>query len=123
MPSAELETKLADTPDAGIAHGDDTQATAYRSAIPVPLQPAVPAVPAAILSQRPDVMADERALAAASAEIGVAVASRLPSLSLSGMIGINRVVHGGESDRKSVVVGKRVEVGIDLGGAQILKKK
>src|SRR3546814_42129 len=94
MPSAELETKLADTPDAGIAHGDDTQATAYRSAIPVPLQPAVPAVPAAILSQRPDVMADERALAAASAEIGVAVASRLPSLSLSGMIGINRVEIG-----------------------------
>src|SRR3546814_766279 len=44
MPSAELETKLADTPDAGIAHGADTQATAYRSAIPVPLQPAVPAV-------------------------------------------------------------------------------
>src|SRR3546814_4477494 len=42
-------------------------------------------------------MADERALAAASAEIGVAVASRLPSLSLSGMIGINRVVHGGDS--------------------------
>src|SRR3546814_16449778 len=42
-------------------------------------------------------MAEGRALSAASAEIGVAVASRLPSLSLSGMIGINRVVHGGDS--------------------------
>lgn len=97
VPAAELEARLAATPDAGIAHGDDTQASAYRSAIPVPLQPAVPAVPAAILSQRPDLMADERALAAASAGIGVAVASRLPSLSLSGMIGINRVVHGGDA--------------------------
>lgn len=97
IPAAELETKLATAPDAGVAHSDDTQATAYRSAIPVPLQPAVPAVPAAILSQRPDLMSDERALAAASAEIGVAVASRLPSLSLSGMIGINRVVHGGDA--------------------------
>lgn len=97
LPAAELESRLTAAPDGGVANGDDTQARAYRSSIPVPLQPAVPAVPAAILSQRPDLMADERTLAAASANIGVAVASRLPALSLSGMIGINRVVHGGDA--------------------------
>ncbi|HET8882602.1 MAG TPA: efflux transporter outer membrane subunit [Solimonas sp.] len=74
-----LETRLAATPQA---------------AIPVPRDPAVPSVPAAILSQRPDLMSAERSLAAASANVGVAVASRLPSLTLTGSIGINHLVHG-----------------------------
>jgi len=78
MPAAQLEARLAATPSA---------------AIPVPHEPAVPSVPAAILSQRPDLMSAERSLAAASANIGVAVASRLPSLTLTGSIGINHLVH------------------------------
>lgn len=60
-------------------------------AIPVLAQPAVPSIPADLLSQRPDLRISERNAAAASAEIGVAVASRLPSLTLLGNIGINRI--------------------------------
>lgn len=47
-------------------------------------------VPAVTLAQRPDVIAKERAVAAASADIGVAEADRYPSLSLAGVVGINR---------------------------------
>ena len=46
-------------------------------------------LPAQVLSQRPDVAAAERQLAAASADIGVAIADMLPSLTLVGSIGIN----------------------------------
>ena len=41
------------------------------------------------MTQRPDVRASEYQLAAASADIGVAVADLLPSLTLVGSIGIN----------------------------------
>jgi len=47
-------------------------------------------VPASAISQRPDIAAAERTLAAASANIGVAKASRLPSLQLLGSIGVNQ---------------------------------
>jgi NodT family efflux transporter outer membrane factor (OMF) lipoprotein len=47
---------------------------------------AVQSLPVALLSQRPDVVSKERALAVASASIGVAEASRYPRLSLSGSI-------------------------------------
>lgn len=116
MPAAQLEARLASVPDAGLQRPDERPRAAYRSGIPVPLQPAVPAVPAAILSQRPDLMSAERALAAASADIGVAVASRLPSLSLSGMIGINHVVHGGE-DTHSWSWGPSLSLPLFEGGA------
>ncbi|WP_020647972.1 efflux transporter outer membrane subunit [Solimonas variicoloris] len=95
LPAAQLEARLAGA--AGARAGD--AATAYGVRIPVPLQPAVPDVPAALLSQRPDVMSAERSLAAASAGIGVAVASRLPSLSLGGSIGINHLAHSGDEVR------------------------
>ncbi|WP_028007217.1 efflux transporter outer membrane subunit [Solimonas flava] len=90
LPAAQLDARLARAPAA------DGTAAAYGDPIPVPLHPAVPDVPAALLSQRPDVMSAERSLAAASAGIGVAVASRLPSLSLGGSIGINHLAHSGD---------------------------
>lgn len=99
LPAGQIEQRLAATPDAGAQAANESSETAYRSGIPVPLHPAVPSVPAAILSQRPDLMSAERSLAAASANIGVAVASRLPSLSLGGSIGINHLEHTGDNVR------------------------
>ncbi len=52
-------------------------------------------VPASALSQRPDVAASERELAAASADIGVAEADRYPRISLSGSIGYSAANFGG----------------------------
>lgn len=56
----------------------------------VPLPPAQVSVgdPAALLARRPDVVAAERRLAAATAGIGVEQARRFPSVSLLGLIGI-----------------------------------
>jgi NodT family efflux transporter outer membrane factor (OMF) lipoprotein len=56
---------------------------------------AVQSLPVALLSQRPDVVAKERALAAASAKIGIAEASRYPRLSLSGSIARSFVTSDG----------------------------
>lgn len=49
-------------------------------------------IPADLLRQRPDVASSERELAAANAEIGVAQADRLPSLSLSGSFSVGDTV-------------------------------
>lgn len=56
--------------------------------LPKPVMPAVQQVPAQVLSQRPDLAAAERELAAASADIGVREADRFPRLSLLGSIGL-----------------------------------
>lgn len=57
--------------------------------LPTPPAGALPIVPAIAISQRPDISASERNLAAASANIGVAKAAALPSISLIGSIGVN----------------------------------
>jgi len=49
-------------------------------------------LPATLVSQRPDVMQAESNLHAASAQIGIAVANRLPNLSLSGNAGSSALV-------------------------------
>lgn len=61
-----------------------------------PLTP-IPAVPAQLLSQRPDVFNAERELAAAAADVGNAQAQRLPRLSLTGSVGRARFSAGGQT--------------------------
>ncbi|MGR4972802.1 efflux transporter outer membrane subunit [Pseudomonas sp. LARHCG127] len=60
--------------------------------LPQPAALNVQQIPADLLRQRPDVASSERELAAANAEIGVAQADRLPSLSLSGTISVGTMV-------------------------------
>jgi NodT family efflux transporter outer membrane factor (OMF) lipoprotein len=57
---------------------------------------ALPAVPAQLLAQRPDVYQAERAVAAASADVGSRLAERFPRLSLSGQLNAG-FVHAGDS--------------------------
>ncbi|OQX12512.1 MAG: hypothetical protein BWK76_17560 [Desulfobulbaceae bacterium A2] len=63
---------------------------------PLPAAPSLPAagIPAEVLRQRPDVRAAEQAVAAAQAHSGAAARERLPSLSLSGSLGIEALRAG-----------------------------
>lgn len=79
MPEPELRSKLAASPPAS------------------PPAIAIAALPAQVLAQRPDVYAAERAVAAASFEVGSAQAQRYPRLSLQGMIGAANFRSGGEN--------------------------
>jgi len=51
-------------------------------------------VPADLVRQRPDILAAERAIAAASAEAGIAEAQLYPSLTLSGSISLTQLASG-----------------------------
>ncbi|HEX2548099.1 MAG TPA: efflux transporter outer membrane subunit [Ramlibacter sp.] len=59
---------------------------------------AIPSVPAALLSQRPDIYRAERNLEAASADVGAARADRYPRLSLSGQIASGFIRAGGQTN-------------------------
>jgi NodT family efflux transporter outer membrane factor (OMF) lipoprotein len=66
----------------------------------VPVQPIeISALPAQTLAQRPDVFNAEREVAAASADVGSALAQRYPRLSLQGAVGIANFRTGGENTR------------------------
>lgn len=58
---------------------------------------AIPSVPARLLAQRPDVYAAERAVEAASADVGAARADRFPRLSLGGQIAGGFIRAGGQT--------------------------
>ncbi|RSZ55094.1 efflux transporter outer membrane subunit [Massilia atriviolacea] len=73
IPEASLRTRLA---------GSD--------AVPRPREFVVNTVPAALLSQRPDIASAEAELQAASADINVAQARRYPRITLGGSIGLLR---------------------------------
>lgn len=82
---AQLRQRLA-PPTGGPGH-----AAAAREwlgpALPTAAQlPPPPTLPAVLLAQRPDVFSAQRAVAAASADVGVAEADRYPRLSLSGQL-------------------------------------
>jgi multidrug efflux system outer membrane protein len=54
-----------------------------------PMIPELPAgVPAAFLTRRPDLLAAEQDIVAAGARVGVAVANRIPTLTLTGYVGL-----------------------------------
>ena len=59
----------------------------------------ITALPAALLAQRPDVFNAERAVAAASADVGSAQADRYPRLSLQGAVGVANFRSGGENTK------------------------
>lgn len=74
---------------------------AARDRLPQPQGIVVNAVPAQVLSQRPDIAMVERELAAASADINVAQANRYPRISLLGSIGMTSLRFDGQSTHSS----------------------
>jgi outer membrane protein TolC len=68
--------------------------------------PSVAVLPAVLLSQRPDVYAAEREVAAASADLGSAQAQRYPRLMLNGSVGaLNYTTLGATTDLSTWSIG------------------
>jgi NodT family efflux transporter outer membrane factor (OMF) lipoprotein len=89
-----LETSIAQSAHRlAILLGKPPAALQERLAPIAPI-PAAPDIPADTLRQRPDVRAAERALAAATARVGVAEAARYPNLSFTGSIGLEALQVG-----------------------------
>lgn len=79
----------------GVAPGTLAEELGMIGPIPVGPQEMAVGIPADTLRQRPDVRASERALAAATARIGVAQSQLLPALNLSGNVGTSALSIGG----------------------------
>jgi NodT family efflux transporter outer membrane factor (OMF) lipoprotein len=86
---------------AGLSEKDARALLDARGEIPVSPALSVVAVPTQVLAQRPDVASAERELLAASEEIGVAQANRLPRISLLGSVGITGLRLGGSTTDQS----------------------
>lgn len=71
---------------------------ARTAVLPRPAGFRVEAIPADLLSSRPDVSAAARAVAAAAADVGVAQADRYPRLSLTGSVGLAAVRADGQTE-------------------------
>ena len=69
--------------------------------VPTPRSFGLATIPAAALSQRPDLAAAEGDLAASMADIGVTMADRLPRLSLTGSIGVSDFSSAGIPDGRT----------------------
>lgn len=79
-----------------------TRLATHTARIPSPAALSIDELPAQVIRHRPDVMAAERELAAANADIGGAEAARYPRLSLSGTIGPQFVRLDGAKQQASV---------------------
>jgi NodT family efflux transporter outer membrane factor (OMF) lipoprotein len=106
----------------GLSYGEIENALGERRDIPQLREGITLALPASIVSQRPDVRSSERQLAAASADIGVAVADRLPSLTLGGSIGINSTrASGSTTTQRTWSFGPSLSVPLFTGGQAAAK--
>ncbi len=88
----------------GRAPGAATHLLINAQPIPIIVEDIATGIPADALRQRPDVRSAERALAAATARIGVAEAQLYPSLRLSGSIGTAALSFGGLVDAITGVI-------------------
>lgn len=88
-----LLTRLSGVPRASLMHRLAGQPTGLDR-LPVPRHFSI-AIPQEALHQRPDIRAAERAVAAASADIGLAEADRYPRLTLNGALGYSVNGSGG----------------------------
>lgn len=106
----------------GLTYAQIESALGAPAAIPRIANTVELALPASTVSQRPDVRSAERQLAAASADVGVAIADALPSLSLAGSIGINTSRAGGQSTTlRTWSFGPSLNVPLFQGGANAAK--
>ncbi|WP_413721442.1 efflux transporter outer membrane subunit [Sodalis sp. RH24] len=95
--SAEAQPPLLEADIARLSHAigvlaggfpGEWRATLAKPAPSLPMVPALPlALPSDVIRRRPDLLADERRLAAATAQIGVAEAARFPHFSIPLSIG------------------------------------
>lgn len=93
------------------------------STVPVAASELAVGVPADVLRQRPDVREAERTLAAQTAQIGVAAASRYPDLTLSGSMGLEALSLGDLYTAGARTAQGLVKAGLTLfDGGQIRQK-
>jgi outer membrane protein, multidrug efflux system len=96
----------------GLAEPDvRARLSAGRAQVPQAATLRIDAVPAVVLSQRPDLAASERELAALTADIGAAEADRYPRISLLGSVGYSLArISGGSAGSTTWSFGPSVDI-------------